>query len=77
MSLLLQFLIAAISIAGLMLLRIFAERYVLRDRLHGKRAEADCEQIGCFHDCDRGEDSPKPNLDVKRKLHERSAHHAS
>ena len=77
MSLLMHFLIAAISIAGLMLVRVMAERYVLRDRLHGKHADAGCEQVGCFHDCDRGEDAPISRPDTNRKSHERSTHHAT
>lgn len=68
MSLLIHFLIATLSIAGLMLLRTLLDRYALRTKLRGNRAAGDCEQIGCLKDCDSGT--------AKRNTPERSEHHA-
>lgn len=76
MSLLTHFLIATICIAGAMLLRIFAERYTLRNKLRGIHADGDCEKIDCFRGCDLGEAATAPNSVSKQNSPERSANHA-
>lgn len=68
MSLLGQFLIVSMCIAGLMLFRMLVDRYILRSRLRDKGTSGDCEKIGCFHSCDSGT--------TKQNSTERSARHA-
>ena len=76
MSLLTHFLIATLSIAGLILLRMFAERQALRGKLRGGHVKGGCEQLSCFRDCDPDEVAPDSIVVSKQNLHERSANHA-
>jgi len=52
MSLLVSFLIATLLIAGMILFRMFAERYALRKKLRRDRAGSECEQAECVRGCD-------------------------
>jgi len=76
MSLLIHFLIATLSIAGLMLLRMFTERQSLRNKLRRGHAKGGCEQVSCFRDCDIDEVAPDSIAVSKQNLPERSANHA-
>ena len=52
MSLLLQFLLVAALIAGMILFRLVADRLVTRARIRAGYTEGRCGNTGCFRDCD-------------------------
>ncbi len=64
MSIILGVLSATALIAGLMLLRMFADHYVLRARIRGGHADKECEQAGCFRRCDRDDEAVPENDSV-------------
>jgi hypothetical protein len=51
MSVLTQFLITTALIAAMILLRVFANRRVIRQRLSCEPADSDCSDQDCFHGC--------------------------
>ena len=51
MSVLTQFLITTALIAVMILLRVFANRRVIRQRLSCEPADSDCSDQDCFHGC--------------------------
>ena len=48
---LLSFLVAAVLVAGMILLRIVVERSVIRARIRGARNDSECEVEACMHAC--------------------------
>ncbi len=52
MSVLTQFLITTALIAAMILLRVFANRRVIRQRLSCEPDKSDCSEQDCFHGCD-------------------------
>lgn len=78
MNIILAVLSATVLIAGLMLLRMFADHYALRARIRGGRTDKECEQAGCFRGCDR-DDEAVPSIDSVARQNrntKRSANHA-
>jgi hypothetical protein len=53
MNTIFHLLMATMLIAGLILFRMLADRYILRTRIPGGHADRECEQSGCFHGCNR------------------------
>lgn len=78
MNIILGVLSATALIAGLMLLRIFADHYVLRARIRGGHADKECEQAGCFRGCGRDDDVVPENDSVasQNQNTKRSANYA-
>ncbi len=65
MNIILGVLSATVLIAGLMLLRIFADHYVLRARIRGGSADRECEHAGCFHGCSEDDGiAPEKDFDA-------------
>jgi len=52
MSLIAQLIVATFFIVAFIVLRMVAERWVLRTRL--KDHQPECEETACFRTCDRG-----------------------
>jgi quinol-cytochrome oxidoreductase complex cytochrome b subunit len=78
MTIIFHLLIATMFIAVLMLLRMFADHYVLRSRIRGRHTDAECEQAGCFRGCaqdDRTAQDMNSVVSHKRNT-KRSVHHA-
>ena len=67
MNIILGVLSATVLIAGLMLLRIFADHYVLRARIRGGHTDKECEQAGCFRRCDRDDEAVPESDSVARQ----------
>ena len=78
MNIILGLLIATVLIAGMILLRMLADHYVLRSRIRGRLADAECEQAGCFSGCDRDDGAARNKHGVAghHRNTKRSAHHA-
>ena len=78
MNIVLAVLGATALIAGLMLLRMFADHYALRARIRGGHTDKECEQAGCFRGCDRDLEAVPENDSVARKNRntKRSVNHA-
>lgn len=55
MSVLLQFLLIAALIAGMILFRLVAERLVARSRIRAGYTEGRCGHTGCFRACDEND----------------------
>lgn len=53
MSPLLHILIATALISGMILLRMFVDRWVLRARILGGLTDKECEKVGCSVGCAR------------------------
>lgn len=53
MNIFFHLLIATMLIAGLILIRMLADRHILQTKIRGSHADAECEQVGCFRGCDR------------------------
>jgi hypothetical protein len=67
MNVILNLLFATALIAGLMLLRMFADHYVLRARIRGGHTDKECEQAGCFRGCDRDDGAVPDDESVARQ----------
>ncbi len=67
MNVILNLLFAMALIAGLMLLRMFADHYVLRARIRGGHTDKECEQAGCFRGCDRDDGAALHDESVARQ----------
>ncbi len=76
MNLFVQLLITMALIVGLLLFRLFADRYVLRARLRGRQVDGECEQAGCFHACDLDKSAERPDSVPEKNASKRSAYHA-
>ncbi len=76
MSLLVQLLLTMALIVGLILFRLFADRYVLQAKLRGKQVDSECRQAGCFHACDLDKATERPDSVSGSKTSKRSAYHA-
>ena len=76
MSPLLHFLIATLLIAGLILLRMFTDRYTLRAKIRRGHADNECEQAGCFRGCDLDIAAADPDSVSGQNLSKRSKNHA-
>lgn len=76
MNLLLHFLIATALIAGLILLRMFAERSALQTKIRGTHADIECEQAGCYRGCDLDRATPNPDSVSRQNSSKRSTNHA-
>ena len=74
MSVLTQFLSAAALIAAMILLRVFANRRVIKQRLSCEPAKSDCSEQDCFHGC--GGPTVAETKEPKRAAVNRSASHA-
>jgi hypothetical protein len=65
-------------IAGLILIRMIADHYVLRARIRGGHTDKECEQAGCFRGCDRDDEVVPENDSIARQNRntKRSANYA-
>lgn len=78
MNTIFHLLIATLFIAGLMLLRMFADHRALQARIRRGHTDGECEQSGCFSKCDR-DDGAVPGQDSvadQNRNSKRSANHA-
>lgn len=64
MNIIFHLLIATMLIAGLILFRMLADRYILRTRIRGTHSDTECEQAGCFRGCDRNNGAATDNDSV-------------
>ena len=69
MNIFFSFLIATMLIAGMILLRMFADRRARQARIRGGHPDSDCEQVGCFRGCE-------PDTATGKNELKRSVHHA-
>jgi len=69
MNIFFSFLIATMLIAGMILLRMFADRRALQTRIRGGHSDSECEQAGCFRGCE-------PDAAAGKNEMKRSVHHA-
>ena len=76
MSALLHILIATALISGMILLRMFAERWVLRTRIRRDHADKECEKVGCFRGCERDSTEAITDSVTEKNVLKRSANHA-
>ena len=76
MNLLMDFLVAAALIAGMILFRMFMDRSARRKKLRSTKNVNECEQVGCFRGCDPGKDASEPNSVSGQNPSKRSAYHA-
>jgi hypothetical protein len=78
MTIIFHLVIATMFIAVLMLLRMFADHYVLRSRIRGGHTDTECEQAGCFRGCGRDDGTAQDNESVVShdRNTKRSVHHA-
>jgi len=67
MNIILGVLSATMLIAGMILLRMFADRYVLRTRIRAGHTDKECEQTGCFRRCDRDDEAVPENDSAARQ----------
>jgi hypothetical protein len=74
--LLIPFLIATALIAGLILLRMFAERRALRARIRKDHTDTECEDAGCFRGCSPDRTAAHPDSVSGNNETKRSAYHA-
>ncbi len=58
MNVILHLLSAAMLIAGMILLRMFADRCAPRTKIRVSDTGSECEQAGCFRGCDRDAGAP-------------------
>jgi hypothetical protein len=76
MNLLMDFLVAAALIAGMILLRMFMDRSARCKKFSSIKNENECEQVGCFRGCDSGKDTSEPHSVSGQNPSKRSAYHA-
>jgi len=76
MSPLLHILIATALISGMILLRMFADHWVLRARIRRGLTDKECEKVGCFGGCERGTTEVNTDPVTEKNVLKRSAHHA-
>ena len=78
MNIILGVLGATALIAGLMLLRMFADHYALRARIRDGHTDKECEQVGCFRGCDRDDGAALDDESIagQNRNTKRSANHA-
>jgi hypothetical protein len=78
MNIILGVLSATMFIAGLILIRMFADHYVLRARIRGGHTNKECEPVGCFRGCARDDEAVPENDSVARQNRntKRSVNHA-
>jgi len=76
MNLLISILIATLLIVGMILFRMFAERYVLRSKLRKGTAGSECEKVGCFRGCEPGKEGSELQSVSGQNNSKRSAYHA-
>jgi len=76
MNPLLHILIATALISGMILLRMLADRWVLRTRIRRSVTDNDCEKVGCFRGCERDGTAAITDSVTEKNALKRSAYHA-
>ena len=74
MNLAIQILFTTALVAGLMVLRLYADRHNARGKSYGGRGNTACRSIGCFRHCDPDPAATAPAADNNPPR--RSADHA-
>ena len=70
MNTIFHLLIAALLIAGMILLRMFVERRVLQARNRSNFTDGKCEQTGCFRGCDADQHGVAGQNKLKRSVND-------
>jgi len=64
MNIVFHLLLATILIAGMVLLRMLADRHVLQSRMRGSHTDRECMDAGCFRGCHQDDGAAPDGVNV-------------